>query len=155
MVVATLVLGALIPLIKVDTDPENMLSAEEPVRLFHNQTKRQFDLSDIVVLANCRRLQPPPPVTLTHSGPARDQYRHLTTLRLTKLLMNQNLRLSLFTYYSPSDKDAHLWPNIHYKVNNNLSWEMGANIFFGDYPNTFSGQFQNNTNIYTGLRYSF
>jgi len=41
------------------------------------------------------------------------------------------------------------------RVNNNLSWEMGANIFFGGYPNTFSGQFQNNTNIYTGLRYSF
>ena len=89
------------------------------------------------------------------SGPAGDQYRHLTTLRLTKLLMNQNLRLSLFTYYSPSDNDAHLRPNIHYKVNDNLSWEMGANIFFGDYPNTFFGQFENNTNIYTGLRYSF
>jgi len=41
------------------------------------------------------------------------------------------------------------------RVNDNLSWEMGANIFFGDYPNTFFGQFQNNTNIYTGLRYSF
>jgi len=50
MVVATLVLGALIPLIKVDTDLEDMLSAEEPARLFHNQTKRQFDLSDIVVV---------------------------------------------------------------------------------------------------------
>jgi len=50
MVGATLALGALIPLIKVDTDPENMLSAEEPVRLFHDQTKRQLDLSDIVVV---------------------------------------------------------------------------------------------------------
>ncbi|MGB2861872.1 MAG: MMPL family transporter, partial [Sedimentisphaerales bacterium] len=50
MVIFTLALGALIPLIKVDTDPENMLSADEPVRLFHNQTKEQFILSDIVVL---------------------------------------------------------------------------------------------------------
>jgi predicted RND superfamily exporter protein len=49
MVVFTLVLGALIPLIKVDTDPENMLSEDEPVRVFHNQTKTQFSLSDIVV----------------------------------------------------------------------------------------------------------
>jgi len=89
------------------------------------------------------------------SGPARDQYRHLTTIRLTKLLMNQNLRLSLFTYYSPSDKDVHMRPNINYKINDNLAWEIGANIFFGDYPNTFFGQFQNNTNIYTGWRYSF
>jgi predicted RND superfamily exporter protein len=50
MVVFTLGLGAMIPLIKIDTDPENMLSADEPVRIFHNQTKKQFNLSDIVVL---------------------------------------------------------------------------------------------------------
>ena len=50
MVGFTLGLGALIPLIKVDTDPENMLSADEPVRIFHNQTKSQFALSDIVVV---------------------------------------------------------------------------------------------------------
>ncbi|MBN2272050.1 MAG: hypothetical protein JXN61_15655, partial [Sedimentisphaerales bacterium] len=89
------------------------------------------------------------------AGPARDQYRHLTTVRLTKLLMNQNLRLSFFTYYSPSDKDVYLRPNVNYKINDNLAWELGANIFFGDYPNTFFGQFENNTNIYTGWRYSF
>jgi hypothetical protein len=89
------------------------------------------------------------------SGPARDEYRHLTTLRLTKLLMNQNLRCSLFTYCSPSDKDVYMRPNVNYKVSDNLAVEAGANVFFGDYPNTFFGQFQNNTNIYTGLRYSF
>ena len=50
MVVFTLVLGALISFIKVDTDPENMLSPDEPVRLFHNQTKERFTLSDIVVM---------------------------------------------------------------------------------------------------------
>ncbi len=33
--------------------------------------------------------------------------------------------------------------------------EPGANIFFGDYQSTFFGQFQNNTNIYTAVRYSF
>ncbi|UCC98386.1 MAG: MMPL family transporter [Phycisphaerales bacterium] len=50
MVVFTLVLGALIPMIRIDTDPENMLSEDEPVRLFHNATKEQFSLSDIVVV---------------------------------------------------------------------------------------------------------
>ena len=50
MVLFTLLLGALIPLIKVDTDPENMLSTDEPVRVFHNQTKNQFALNDIVVV---------------------------------------------------------------------------------------------------------
>jgi hypothetical protein len=89
------------------------------------------------------------------SGPARDRYRNLTTLRLTKLMMNQNLRLSLFTYYSPTDKDVYMRPNAHYKVSDNLAVELGSNIFFGGYPNTFFGQFRDNTNIYAGMRYSF
>ena len=89
------------------------------------------------------------------SGPARDRNRHLITLRLTKLLMNQNLRCSLFTFFSPSDKDVHMRPNINYKLNDNLALEIGGNIFFGDYPNTFFGQFRNNTNVYAALRYSF
>ncbi|MHC4679429.1 MAG: hypothetical protein ACYTEK_12100, partial [Planctomycetota bacterium] len=50
MVVLTLGLGALIPMIRIDTDPENMLSEDEPVRLFHNATKERFGLSDIVVV---------------------------------------------------------------------------------------------------------
>jgi predicted RND superfamily exporter protein len=50
MVIFTLVLGALISFIKVDTDPENMLSPDEPVRVFHNRTKERFSLSDIVVV---------------------------------------------------------------------------------------------------------
>jgi len=89
------------------------------------------------------------------SEPARDRERHLLTLRLTKLLMNQNLRCSLFTYYSPTDKDVYMRPNINYKVNDNMAVEIGSNIFFGDYPHTFFAQFQNNTNMYIGLRYSF
>lgn len=50
MILFTLCCGAFVPLIQVDTDPENMLSPDEAVRVFHNQTKKQFELSDIVVL---------------------------------------------------------------------------------------------------------
>ena len=89
------------------------------------------------------------------AGPPRDEFRHLTTLRLTKLLMNQNLRLSLFTYYSPSDQDVYLRPIANYKASDNLAIEVGANIFAGDQPHTFFNQFHNNTNIYTAIRYSF
>ena len=87
--------------------------------------------------------------------PARDEYRHLVTLRLTQLLMNQNLRLSVFTYYSPSDSDVYARPQIHYKVTDNLAVETGCNVFFGDHPHTFFGQFHRNTNFYGALRYSF
>ena len=89
------------------------------------------------------------------AGRARDQNRHVVTLRLTRLMMNQNLRFSVFTYYSPSDEDVYMRPNLHYKATDNLALELGANIFFGDEPHTFFAQFQNNTNIYTAVRYTF
>jgi predicted RND superfamily exporter protein len=50
MAIFTLVCAAFIPLIKVDTDPENMLSEHEAVRVFHEQTKKDFILNDIVVV---------------------------------------------------------------------------------------------------------
>ncbi|GAA5317722.1 MAG: hypothetical protein AseanaTS_29270 [Candidatus Pelagadaptatus aseana] len=36
--------------LKVDTDPENMLSADEPVRVFHDHAKERFNLHDMVVV---------------------------------------------------------------------------------------------------------
>jgi len=88
-------------------------------------------------------------------GHARDRDRHVITLQLTKLLMNQNLELSFASYYSPSDEDAYLRPNIRYKYTDKIIMEAGANIFVGDAPYTFFGQFEKNTNIYVAVRYSF
>ena len=93
--------------------------------------------------------------TLPESMYATDENRHVLTLRLTKLLMRQNLRLSLFAYYSPSDQDAYLRPNVKYKLNDNWSAEMGGNVFLGEHQHTFFGQFQNNSNVYAGVRYAF
>lgn len=47
-----LFVGALFqfPRVKVDTDPENMLPADAPVRLFHHETKKEFSLYDFIVL---------------------------------------------------------------------------------------------------------
>lgn len=81
--------------------------------------------------------------------------RHVVTVRLTQLLMNQNLELGLFTFYSPSDGDAYLRPRVHYKVDDHWAVVAGANVFFGHDPHTFFGQFENNSNLYAGVRYSF
>ncbi|MCL7488696.1 MAG: hypothetical protein M8357_11060 [Desulfobulbaceae bacterium] len=90
------------------------------------------------------------------AGPfAKDEFRHVFTLRLTRLLLNQNLQLSLFSYYSPSDDDGHLRPNIHYKITDQWAVEGGGNIFFGSADHTFFGQFENNTNLYVGVRRTF
>ncbi len=85
----------------------------------------------------------------------KDEYRHVLTLRLTKMLMNQNLKLSFFTYYSPSDADYYMRPNIHYKINDQWAAEIGGNIFLGDNDHTFFAQFKENTNAYASLRISF
>jgi hypothetical protein len=39
-----------IPKIKVDTDPENMLPNDEPVRVFHDRLKQEFNIYDFIVL---------------------------------------------------------------------------------------------------------
>ena len=42
--------AALMVRVKIDTDPENMLAADEPVRVFHNRVKARFGLHDTVVI---------------------------------------------------------------------------------------------------------
>ncbi|THB75483.1 MAG: RND transporter [Gammaproteobacteria bacterium] len=46
----TLFLVWQIPKIKVDTDPENMLSEQQEDRVLHNQIKKRFNLSDSIVV---------------------------------------------------------------------------------------------------------
>ncbi len=67
--IITLLLGLLILQVHVDTDPENMLSPEEAVRVFHNETKQEFSLYDIVVLGVVNTTHPDGvfnPETLSH-----------------------------------------------------------------------------------------
>ncbi len=40
----------MLPQIKIDTDPENMLSQEAPARIFHNQVKTDFFMRDMIVV---------------------------------------------------------------------------------------------------------
>jgi len=85
----------------------------------------------------------------------RDELRHVLTMQLTKLLMNQNLEMSLSGYWSPSDHDAYLRPKILYKWTDHIKQEVGANIFLGQRDDTMFGQYKADTNIYMALRYSF
>ncbi len=84
-----------------------------------------------------------------------DEDRHVVTVRLTKLLMNQNLELSLFAYYSPTDSDAYLRPAVSYKIDDHWTATVGGNVFLGRYDHTFFAQFERATNVYASLRYSF
>ena len=52
LIVAVVTIGFALqfPKVSFDNDPENMLSEEEPVRVFHHRVKEQFDLYDFVIV---------------------------------------------------------------------------------------------------------
>lgn len=41
---------AMIPTLNIDTDPENMLPADDPLRQFHNEVKQRFAMHDMIVV---------------------------------------------------------------------------------------------------------
>lgn len=89
------------------------------------------------------------------TGRPRDEFRHVLTLQMTQLLLGQDLELTLQACWSPSDHDAYLRPKARYRFTDKLSGEAGANLFSGDHAWTSFGQHRKDSNVYTGLRYSF
>ena len=85
----------------------------------------------------------------------RDEYRHLLTSRITKLAMDENLTLSAFGFYSPSDEDAYIRLSAGYKYSDEVNITVGGNVFTGRHENTEYGQFQKNDNAYLKLTYGF
>ena len=77
------------------------------------------------------------------------------TVRYTALLMQQNLILSWFSFYSPNEEDAYLRPKISYKFSDAVLLTLGGNVFLGREDDTFFGQFEDDTNVYARVRYSF
>jgi len=86
---------------------------------------------------------------------AADEYRHLLTNRTTWQSERQDLTLSLFTFYSPSDADYYLRPRASYRFTDQLTGTAGANLFGGADDWTFHTQLEDNSNTYLRLRYSF
>ncbi len=87
--------------------------------------------------------------------PPRDENRLVWTVRLTRLLFNQNLTLSLFNFYSTSDQDGYLRLKANYKVSDSWQLELGLNRFYGEKRHTFFAQFEDNSNAYLSFRYGF
>jgi hypothetical protein len=90
--------------------------------------------------------------SLPEGMPERDELRQVTTLRLTQMLMNQNLILSGFVFVSPTDRDGYFRGSVEYKWSDTLTTTLGVNAFAGDEPHTFFGQFEDNTNLYLAVR---
>jgi len=56
--VLTVLLGGQIARITIDTDPENMLSADQPDRVFHNLVEERFGLHDAIVVGLVNETDP-------------------------------------------------------------------------------------------------
>lgn len=93
------------------------------------------------------------PTSLTEY--ARHKNRSIFSLRLSKMTMQQKLKYDFFTFYSPTDEDGYINPDISYKWADNLNTSLGMNIFYGKYLHTDFAQLKDNTNIYFRIRYSF
>jgi len=85
----------------------------------------------------------------------RDEVRHLVTSRITKLLADELLTLSVFGFYSPTDEDSYVRLSASYKHSDELTLAVGGNLFDGKHQATEFGQFQKNDNVYLKATYGF
>lgn len=93
--------------------------------------------------------------TLPGGFPRESELYQLATVRLTQFLSHQTLRLSLFVFYSPSDDDYMLNPEVKYSFSDHVWAALGANVFGGRKTTSMFGQLERDDNLYVQLRYEF
>ncbi|MDX1643658.1 MAG: MMPL family transporter, partial [Thermoanaerobaculia bacterium] len=86
LMIALVALPSLLPVpvlqgLEVDTDPENMLAADEPVRAFHNRMKAEFALNDLIVVGVVQEEHPDGVFNPQTLGEVHDLTRFAATLR--------------------------------------------------------------------------
>ncbi len=86
------------------------------------------------------------------TAPAADELRQVLSLRLTKLLLRDDLSLGGIVFYSPTDADAFVRLTGSYQWNDFWRFDLGANLFSGREDDTFYGQFQDNSSVYAAVR---
>jgi hypothetical protein len=86
---------------------------------------------------------------------APDEFRQVLTSRLTYTAGRDRYLWSLFTFVSPTDRDFYLRPQFALRYSDSWMLTAGANLFGGDEPHTFFGQFENASNAYLRLRFNY
>jgi len=92
---------------------------------------------------------------LPTGAPEKSELRHLLFLRVTQFLRYQTLQLSFVGFYSPSDEDGMVNPEVSYKISDRWSVTSGVNLFFGKKDATQFGQLTRDDNLYLRLRAGF
>jgi len=84
-----------------------------------------------------------------------EEYRQVLTNRLTWRSARDRHTLSMFTFFSPSDRDFYLRPAWDYRHSDQWTVTAGASVFGGDEPHTFFNQLRDAGNLYLRLRYNY
>ncbi len=84
-----------------------------------------------------------------------DEYHHLLTQRITKQFRNQTVTISVFNFYSPSDRDGYVRPTVVVDLDDHWKLTLGANLPWGEDDITEFGQMKRDKNVYVRCRYSF
>ncbi|TAN42711.1 MAG: hypothetical protein EPN25_02255 [Nitrospirae bacterium] len=87
--------------------------------------------------------------------PQERRLHDLVSIRLTQFLLHQTLKLSWFSFWSPSDRDYLLNPEIKYNFSDHVWAAIGGMVFGGGKVWSQFGQFDKNDNVYIQVRYEF
>ena len=83
-----------------------------------------------------------------------DELNNMATIVARYNMMRETLHLELFSYIGLTGEDALIRPKITYDFDDSFSILVGANIFVGSRDGQF-GQYQDNTMLYTKIKYNF
>jgi len=93
--------------------------------------------------------------SLPSGFPQEKRLHDLVSIRLTQFLLHQTLKLSWFSFWSPSDSDYLLNPEIKYNFSDHIWAAIGGMVFGGGKSWSQFGQLDKNDNIYMQMRYEF
>ena len=83
-----------------------------------------------------------------------DEINNMATFLIHYDMLRETLHLELFSYIGITKADALIRPKITYDFDDSFSILLGSNIFVGDDEGMF-GRYNDNTMIYTKIKYSF
>ena len=87
-------------------------------------------------------------------GMVDDEINNMATLMARYDMMRETLHVELFSYIGLTGEDALIRPKITYDFDDSFSILLGANIFTGSRDGQF-GQYQDNSMVYTKIKYNF
>lgn len=87
----------------------------------------------------------------------KDETRNTMTLRFTQTAQQETLRMSLFGFHRPQDRDCYLRYWVNKRLDDHFDVTFGGNVFSGqsEYLDRDFGMFRDDDNVYTRLKYIF